>query len=451
MLFAGLRLALNPRMNRRRFLTQASTLLGTPVVGFCTGGCSGSTADRDRRLTIRYMAWGNPEQIQVERRICAEFERLNPEIHIHLFMVPGQAYADKLQLMLASRTAPDVMRVDHYYFPALVRKGYFHPLDPFLAAEPQGFIDDFLPISIDEGRWRDKIYGLNVLWGGIMIYYNKALFRAAGLPDPYRLYRRGQWNWERFVECAVALTRREGGRFVQFGTNHVLFPQYASVIWNHGGEMMDPAMTRLVMAEDPGAILGIQRYADLRWEHRCAPTPADNALSAFTFESGKIGMLWGWAGESPRLRRNIRTFEWDICPTPGGPAGHHTLAKGNQLVINRETKHSEEAWKFVKYMTGPEAEMLICGRLRRAVPTRLSVLRDPAYLKADQAPYQTEVFPETIERGRILPIDWRYQEWVTHFNAGIETLFNVNERDARTALADACSRANAVLADEDGF
>lgn len=436
-------------MNRRRFLSLVPTALGTPLA-FCTGGCRERTGARDGRTTLRYMAWGNPEQIQVERQICTEFERLHPHLHIHLFMVPGTAYADKLQLMLASRTAPDVMRVDHCDFPALVRKEYFLPLDPFIAAELPGFIEDFLPLSLDEGRWEGRLYGLNTLFGGILIYYNRSLLQVAGVPDPYQLYRRGLWTWDRFVEMAVALTHRQNGRTLQFGTSHLVFPQFASVIWNHGGRIMDAAMTRVVMAEDEGAIQGIQHCADLRWKHRCAPTPADNALSPFTFESGKLALNWGWAGASPRYRRNIRKFDWDICPTPSGPAGHHTLAKGNQLVINRGTEHAAEAWKFVKYMTGPDAEMLLCTHERRAIPTRRSVMTDPEYLRNDRPPYQTDVFLETIRRGRILPIDWRYQEWSMHFWSAMEPLFNVNEKDARTTLAEACAVANRVLAGDHG-
>src|SRR2546421_9474835 len=92
------------------------------------GGCGDRRADG--RVTIRYMAWGNPEQLGVERQIIQEFEKSHPRIHVHLFMVPGTSYVDKLQLMLASRTAPDVMRTDHYYFASLARKDYFLPLEP---------------------------------------------------------------------------------------------------------------------------------------------------------------------------------------------------------------------------------------------------------------------------------------------------------------------------------
>jgi multiple sugar transport system substrate-binding protein len=437
-------------MSSSRFPTLPALLLAFLLLALA-GGCRRAAAP-DGRITIRYMAWGNPAQLQVERQIVEEFEKRHPNIHVHLFMVPGSSYLDKLQLMLASRTAPDVFRVDQYYFPAIVRKGYFLPLDPLIAQEPPGFLDDFVPIALDEGRYQGKLYGMNVLFGAMMIYYNQDLFRQAGVPDPYELDKQGRWTWEAFVDAARKLTVKDAsGRVRQFGTTVPSFPMYSSVVWNEGGDFMNADMTRMLVGDDPRAVTAVQKLADLRWEYHCAPTPADSALSAFTFESGKIAMVWGWAGESPRYRSNIRSFKWDIAPLPSGPAGNYSVVKGNQLCINALTKHPREAWEFVKFMTGPEAELLLCGKLRRAVPTRLSVQRHPDYLKADQPPYHTDVFLESVRRGRRLPIDWRYQEWVHMYHSATEALFNVNITDAKTALADAQERVNRTLSGEEGF
>jgi multiple sugar transport system substrate-binding protein len=354
--------------------------------------------------------------------------------------------------MLASRTAPDVFRVDHYNFPAIVRKGYFLPLDPLVAQEPPGFLNDFMPVALEEGRYQGKLYGLNVLFGPMIIYYNKKLFQEAGLPDPYELDKQGKWTWEAFVSAARKLTRTDAnGRYLQFGTNLVPFPLFASVIWNQGGELMNPQMTRLIAGEDPHTVRAFQMLADLRWVEHCAPTPADSALSAFTFESGKIAMAWGWHGESPRYRKNIKSFDWDIAPTPSGPAGQHSVVKGNQLCINKLTQHPQEAWEFEKFMTGREAELILGGQYRRCCPTRLSVLRDPRYLEAKLPPHHTDVFLTSIQRGRTLPIDGRYQEWSQAFNSATEALFNVNESDAATSLRDADDRSNRVLTGEEGF
>lgn len=438
-----------------RLLLVVAAALGAPQL---LAGCVRSEAATSHRTTIRYMAWGNPEQLQVERQIAAEFEKRHPDIHVHLFMVPGNSYSDKLQLMLASRTAPDVMRADHYYFPALVRKDYFLPLDSFIAREPPGFPGDFTPLALEEGRWNGKLYGMNVLFGPVIIYYNQTMFRKAGIPDPYELNRHGKWDWSTFVRTAQALTKRdENGRPLQFGTmvvsttQSVNFAQFCSVIWNFGGQFMDPGMTRIVAADDPGAVRAFQEYGDLRWKYRCAPTAADSALSAFSFESGKLGMHWGWSGEAPRFRRNVKSFEWDIAPTPSGPKGNWTVVKGNQLCIYRETEHPREAWEFVKFMTGPEAEMLLCGKLRRSVPTRLSVQNDPRYLAADKPPFHTDVFLESVRRGHTLPIDRRYQEWQQVFNTDLEALIQTGRVDAGTALARAQAECNRLLQGEEGF
>ncbi|GAB4460409.1 MAG: hypothetical protein OHK0029_24360 [Armatimonadaceae bacterium] len=438
-------------MTRRRFVQQ-TLCLAAPTLLTAGTGCRPRENSYHGKTVLRYMAWGNPEQIATEREIVAEFEKQNPDIRVHLFMVPGSAYTDKLQLMLASRTAPDVLRADHYYFPALARKNYFLALDDFIAQEPEEFLEDIVPAAVEEGLWDGKLYGMNVLFGPMMIYFNKNLFDAEGLPDPYTLHKAGKWNWETFVRTAQALTRRDSNdRAVQFGSNMVGFPLYTSVIWNHGGVILNEDRTRFVMDQDPGAIAGMQEYANLRWKYRCAPTPADNALSAFTFESGKIAMHWGWSGESPRFRKNIKSFAWDLAPTPSGPVGSDTVIKGNQLCIYRESPHPEAAWRFVKFMTGPTAEMILGGQLRRSVPTRLSVQNDPRYHQTEQPPFHTDIFIESVRRGRTLPIDWRYQEWSVAFNSATESLFNVNNRDAKAALADAATRVNAVLQGEEGF
>ena len=371
-------------MTRRR-------LLWLSLGGLLTG-CLPSSQDEKGRTTIHYMAWGNPEQLQIERQIADEFEKKHPEIRIHLFMVPSSSYADKLQLMLASRTAPDVMRVDHYMFPALVKKDYFLDLEPLIAAEPKGFTDDFVPAALDECRYQGRLHAMNVLFGGVQLYYNKNLFKEASLPDPYEQAKAKKWDWDAFLVAANALTKHEGDRTLQFGTTFPSFPQWASVVWNRGGEIMDKSLTKFTLADDPHSLEALQDMADLRWKHHCAPTPADAALSAFTFESGKIAMQWEWAGATPRFRKNIKKFDWDIVPVPTGPTGNTTVIKGNQLVVNQYTKHPELAWEFVKYMTSPEAELLLGGKWRRCVPTRLSVQQHPEYLQTDKPPFHRCLF-----------------------------------------------------------
>jgi ABC-type glycerol-3-phosphate transport system substrate-binding protein len=166
-------------------------------------------------------------------------------------------------------------------------------------------------------------------------------------------------------------------------------------------------------------------------------------MAAFTFESGRLGMIFGWAGESPRYRTNIRNFDWDIAPPPAGPAGRVTPVKGNQLFMYSESKHKLEAWRFIKFMTSPQAEMLLCGRLRRAIPTHRSVARDPEYLApVDESgrrtpPYHVHVFTDVLDYGHQMPIDWKWYYWRPAMDSEIERL-SIGELPAHRAAHRIC-------------
>ena len=436
-------------VTRRQFIggAAAAALAGSPLVS----GCLPSLRSSDGRTTLNYMAWGNFEQLAVEQQVADAFEKRHPDVRVHLFMVPGSAYADKMQLMLASRTAPDVLRVDHYYFPALVRKDYFLPLDAFAAREGAGFLDDFVQVALDECRYNNKLYALNVLFGPVVFYYNKTLFEKAGLPTPYAMSQIGEWNWDNYIQFAQALTKTSGGRTTQFGTSMPGWPGYASVIWNRGGDFMSDDWSHMVLDQSQGAIAGMQDLADLRWKYHCAPTPSDGALSAFSFESGKLAMSWDWSGMTPKYRKTIKKFDWDIAPVPFGPEGDKVVVKGNQVVVNALTKQPDLAWEFIKFLTGPENEMHICGQLRRSTPTRKSVQNSPQYLQADLPPYHPRVFLDSVARGRILPITPRYNEWISEYSGATETLFNLPNDTPKQACINATRRVNKLLASEEGF
>ncbi len=402
------------------------------------------------KIKLRYMAWGNPEQMALEEQLCQEFGRENPDVEVKFFRVPGSAYLNKAIVMFASRTAPDVVRIDHYNFPDLVRKNYFLDLTT-LAKKDDGFREtDFFPTTIAEAKYKGGLYGLNVMFGGEIMYYNKTLIKQAGLEDPYELSKRGEWTYDRFLKHAISLTKRQGNRVATFGCAVPTFPMNVPTIWAFGGEILSPDMKKS-MLDQPGSIEAFQFLADLRWKHQCAPTPAQAAQSAYSFESGKLGMEFGWMGSAPRYNKTIKTFDWDICPIPTGPNGNVSMIKGNQLVIYRESKDPEAAWRFIRYLTSAKVEKILYVDNRRNFPTRKSVAYSDEFLKPKARPFQTDVFLAAVENARELPINQRWSEWTQVLNSEQDNLYSGRERNAGAAMRRAASKINEVLADEEGF
>ena len=137
----------------------------------------------DKIVTLHYMAWGNPQQLDAERAIINRFNTRYADrgIRVELFVTPGNGYMPKLQVMLASGTAPDIARVDHYDFSSMISRGWIQDLTELAAADPTFNPKDLHPVAIRECYDHGRLYGLSTLFGGITIYYNKDLFRRAGL------------------------------------------------------------------------------------------------------------------------------------------------------------------------------------------------------------------------------------------------------------------------------
>lgn len=405
-------------------------------------------APEEKGVEVRYMAWGNPQQLDLEKRFCEEFMATHPGIRVKFIQTPSSAYGNKMVLMLASRTAPDVMRVDHYNFPALVAKDYFHRLDEFIAKDRTFREADYFPAALEEGRTKSGLYGLNVLFGSPLIYVNNDILKKTGLEEPYALWKRGEWTWDAYLRYAKAMTTRDAkGKPLTYGSFINDFPYRAAVVYSFGGEIMRG--DRVCIAE--GKALEAFRFLhDLRFKHKVEPTAAQAANSIFGFDGGKLGMAIEWMGATPRLR-DAASFDWDVCPFPMTPGGK-TIVKGNQLAMSADSRHPEAAWEFMKFMTSREVERKLYVELRRSFPTRKDVAYSAEFLRSgDKPPHHIDAFVSSIERGRTLPITPRWSEWTGEFNSGIESLFNGTDKDFEGAMREAQRRANASLAVREGL
>ena len=144
---------------------------------------------------------------------------------------------------------------------------------------------------------------------------------------------------------------------------------------------------------------------DLVNKYHVAPRPEEAAQvgNMKLFTSGRIGMLisGSWAAELV-FKDNIKDFEYDVAPLPRGPAARATFIGGAAYAVLSRSKHKDQAWELVKWMTGKQYQRSRAIH-SQIVPSRISVARSGAYLHLNKPPKARKVFLDMIEYGRPTP------------------------------------------------
>lgn len=400
------------------------------------------------KTVVRYMAWGYPAQLKTERELIDLFEAQpeNSDVRIEFIMAPMASYYDKLQLMFASGTAPDIVRVNPDHFTSYIGLGFFKDLDPLMQADPSYHPDDYFKVARDRALYKGRHYGIGVLFTTLLCYYNKTIFENAGVDDPWKRFQEGRWSWDDFLETAKQVTLTDAsGRPVQFGT---VFQANAAgtsrMVQSRGGQLVTPD-GRHSLVNTPICVDTVNWINDVVWKWRVSPTPQQAALSVFEFESGKVAMMLDSSGESPRLREAIASFEWDVAPSPGLGGGRIATHDAHILVMNSATKVPDGAWRFMKFMVSEPAERLLGCRLRRCIPTRRGIALSDEYLSADKPPYNMRAFVAGVDDPQPqLPYDEKWAEWIVEWQAHLDECF-LRSKPTQQAMDEAVVRIDMIL------
>ena len=131
----------------------------------------------------------------------------------------------------------------------------------------------------------------------LVVYYNRAVFAAAGVPEPA-----DGWTWDDFVSTARQLTAGE----VRGAGIDASIIRLAPFVWSNGGDVVDDLEqpTRLTL-DEPAAREAVQDVVDLVRE---GSVPTEEELAAqdlqTRFVTGKLGMLLSSGARSRRCERS---------------------------------------------------------------------------------------------------------------------------------------------------
>ena len=354
-----------------------------------------------------YQAWGSPREGEVWEQIAQAFEASHPDINITVQLSDWDSYWEKLRVLFAGGTPPDIFAMSPPLYPDWQSRGALLNLQPYLNADPS-VLDGIYPVTLQAYQTPEGYFGLPRDFQTIVLYYNKDMFDAAGLPYPD-----DTWTWENLRTAAAALTLDTDGNVEtdQWGfTADTYGPEalIAPVVRSYGGDLVDLA-SRKTLLGSPEAAAGMQFIYDMFVTDGSMPNEQQVASFGWDpFLAGVAAMTLSGHWSVPDY--STTAFKWNIAPIPMGPTGRMTTVNSAGFVISATTSHPDEAFAFLQFATGTEGQTLAAS-IGLAVPIRESVATSPAYLDQTSAAIDHGLFVAALDYAQLLPVFRGYEEW----------------------------------------
>lgn len=288
-------------------------------------------------------------------------------------------------ISVAGGMPPDVIYFDRFAVAEWASRGAFLPLDEFIERDlRENHPDAILPASFYESCWNEalyegKVYGIPNSVDARALFYNKDLFRRAGLVDesgeavPPR-------NWEELREYAVRLTERDERnqiRVLGFAPNYGNSWLYMFG-WMNNATYLSEDGTRCLLNEER-VVEALQFMVDIYddaggYQSVLAYQAGFQGGALDPFITGKVAMRIDGYFYMPHLAQFGRDLNFGVAPPPVSERMIQETGEtqvswsgGWSYAIPINALHQEAAWEFIRFMKSERALKIMQESEREAV------------------------------------------------------------------------------------
>lgn len=331
------------------------------------------------------------------------YQQTAPGTQVTLQVLPD--YANRLRTALESEAPPDIIRLNAFLLPDLVKRGLLAPLPAPLVAQA-----DLSPLLRQMGEVDGVPYCLPHEVNTLALFYNRAYFDAAQLAYPT-----ADWTWETLRTTAEQLTDASAGRYGLVLSAD--FSRWLPFLYQAGGAVTDTA-TMSMTINSPAGLTALEFYTNLLLDGMAAtPVTLGNgwAGEAFAQEHAAMSLEGNWL--IPYLAEAAPSLAYGVAPLPAGPAGAATLAFVNCYAISAATPNPTAAAALIEFLTSLEHQRRWFV-LTAALPARTALLSDWTLAYPTQA-----AFAQGLAHSYPWQLSPGFQPLVDQMNDGIQRIF----------------------------
>jgi ABC-type glycerol-3-phosphate transport system substrate-binding protein len=330
---------------------------------------------------INFAFWAQNATMEAGwQSLIDEFNKTNPDIHVKLVGATGTnwgEYLDSVATLIAGGEKIDLMWVATEGVQLLVKNLKIAvPLDDYMAKDKEAlkeYLDDVNPQLLKAFQVDGKQYELPYGWNPMVIYYNTARLKEAGLEPP-----KANWTRDDFLKYAQALTvdSNKDGTPEKYGyafDNSGMFVSAIPWIFANGGNIVTDDFCKPTVT-DPKVEDAVQFMHDLIYKYKVSPAPTSGNTLFQSFQTGDVAMIgvgrWALVTLIP-----AKFTDFDIVGWPGNPNQLTEFGIDGFPILNT-AQNPDAAWEFLKFMTGKAVQERLVGTADSPVgnvPSRKSV------------------------------------------------------------------------------
>ena len=326
--------------------------------------CSMIACSREAPKEIVFWQFQPPELIN---QIVGEFEAANPGIKVRVETLTWQSGYEKIVMAFSSGSAPDLLELGSTWFPKFAGEGAIQDVTDRTA----DLVGDLT--AWDLSTYGGRRYGIPWLVGSRVLFYNRQLFRAAGVPTD-----EPPATWSEMLEAARAVHKPEAGVYgfgMNAGERYVLFKKFMPFAWGNGGSVLTVDLTASSF-NSPENLAALKFYLSLK---PYSVLERQDMIDEM-FKQGKVGMMISGGWNLKRFPEDAPALDYAVAlvPKPDQGGTHASFAGAEILVFPRSDK-LDGAIKLARFLTSAEQALKVASEVKSVQPASRAALSDPYY------------------------------------------------------------------------
>ena len=361
----------------------AATATEAPAAEATEAAATEAPAAPAEKITLTFSLWGDPAEQETTQKALDVYNNSQDKVYVKALQIGRDEYNEKLQTMATAGEMPDCGMVAEDTVIAWARDGLLSDVDIYAGQAN-------LPLDYLAFKYNGKTVAYSSANEVLALWYNKAMFDAAGIPYPPTSEDKA-WTWDQFVDVAKQLTIDANGKhpgdagfdkdnIVQYGA-YVNQYTWQLEVWalSNGGKFFSPDGKSVVF--DDAAIEALQKVVDLHLVDNVAPLNDGTQDNGFASSVGAGNVAMCTEGQwATGFRSGLEGIDYGVAVLPY-MKDKVTIATGGPTGVFATTKYPQEAADFLRWYNSEENNI---GTIMAGwwMPTKQNWYTDQTLLKS---------------------------------------------------------------------